>query len=242
MKIKLLLFVFAIPLLCMSQTARVDSLAVRVLDRMSDIIGELNSCSFNLAVSYDATGEYGLEKRFVNHEVIFKGPDKMLVQTKGTDSHKGYWYNGKHLVYYSYKENNFSIIASEGGIMQTIDSINAEYDIDFPAADFFYPGFTDDLLAEFGTVVLLGNETINGKDYLHILADNSKLNFQVWVSNDALTLPQKFLITYKDQKGTPQYFAEFSNWKINGDFPDVLFDFVPPSGARKIQMLSKKSQ
>ncbi len=242
MKIKLLLFVFAIPFFSFSQAAHVDSLAVRILDRMSDVIGELNACSFNLAVTYDSQGEYGLEKQFVNHEIIFKGPDKMLIQSKGNDFHKGYWYNGEHLVYYSYRENNFSVIESPNGIMTTIDSVHTAYEIDFPAADFFYPAFTDDLLAEFPTVVFLGNKTISGKDYLHILAENEKLSFQVWISNDALTLPQKFLITYKDQKNAPQYFAEFSEWKINPDFPDTLFDFIPPPEATQIQMLSKDDQ
>lgn len=242
MKNKILLSILLIPFGLLAQQKQIDSLAVRILDRMSDIIGDLNSCSFNLHVISDDVGQYGLEKKFSKHEVILKGPDKLLVQSNSDDFHKGYWYNGNQVIYYSYRENNYSVIDAPEGIIQTIDSIHTNYGLDFPAADFFYPAFTDDILSEFSTVVFLGNKKINGKECFHILAENDKLNFQVWISNDAMTLPERFVIIHKDQKNSPQYLGEFSNWKINPELPDSLFEFVVPPEANQIAIISKKNQ
>jgi hypothetical protein len=239
---RILLLILIIPLSVFSQASKVDSLAVRVLDRMSDVIGELNSCSYGLKVSVDKPGPYGLEKHFSENEVYLKGPDKMLVQSKGENFHKGYWYNGTHMVYYSYNEHNYSVVDAPDNIMKTIDSINTHYGVEFPAADFFYPAFTDDILAEFPTVVFLGNKKIDGKECFHILADNEKLGVQMWISNDALTLPVKLVINYKStvNGAARQYEATFFNWEINPDIPNVIFEFNAPPEARQIAIMSKK--
>ncbi len=242
MRKKFLLSVLLVPFSLFTQQKQIDSTAVIILDRMSDIIGELSSCSFNLKTATDEQGQYGLEKKFSNHEVIFKGPDKMLVQSNGDDFHKGYWYNGSEVVYYSYRENNYSVIEAPETIMQTIDSINANYGIDFPAADFFYPAFTDDILADFTTLVFLGSKKVNDKDCFHILAENDKINFQVWISNDAMTLPERFAIIYKDLKDSPQYLGEFYNWKVNPELPDSLFEFTAPPEANQIAIIAKNNQ
>jgi hypothetical protein len=207
---------------------------------MTDVIGELNSCSYNLSVSVDKPGPYGLEKHFSESEVYMVGPDKMLVQSVGQDYHKGYWYNGKHMVYYSYRENNYSVVDAPDNIIKTIDTIHANYGVEFPAADFFYPALTDDILEDFTTVKFLGHTTINGKDCFHILADSDKLGFQVWISNDALTLPTKFVITYKDKSSQRQYEGTFTNWQINPDLPAAIFEFNPPPEAKQIAILPKK--
>ncbi|MHA3788887.1 DUF2092 domain-containing protein [Flavobacterium hauense] len=225
-----------------SQTAKVDSLAVIVLNRMSDIIGSLHSCSFTLNTAYDESGEHGLEKKFCEHVVLMKGPDKMLVQARGENFHKGYWYNGEQIIYYSYDQNNYSVIDGQNTIMETIDHVHDNYGIDFPASDFFYPTFTDDVIAFSSTVAYLGKKKVEGKDCFHVFTESPTRIVQIWVSDDAYNLPLKFLIIYKDKENSPQYIASFSDWKINPDLPDALFDFNPPPMANEIKMINKSTQ
>ncbi|RDI04450.1 DUF2092 domain-containing protein [Flavobacterium sp. AG291] len=242
MRKTLLLFSVLISFASYSQAAKVDSVAVLILDRMSDVIGGLNSCSFKLNVSQDVTGDIGLEKKFSDDEVMFKGPDKMLVQLKGDDNHKGFWYNGRHLVYYSYTENNYSVLEVPSTIIETIDAVHDEYGVDFPASDFFYPTFADDILADFTSVTFLGRKTVDGEDCYHILADSKNQSVQLWISDDAMNLPLRFLVIYKDKPNSPQYMGVFSDWKINPDLPDALFDFNEPPLATEIVMLKKSNQ
>ncbi|WP_417354571.1 DUF2092 domain-containing protein [Flavobacterium sp.] len=239
---KYLLLALFIPFVMFAQNTKVDSIAVLVTDRMSDVIGDLTSCSFKMEASMDETGQYELEKRFTSYQVYLKGPNRLLVQARGDKSHKGYWYNGEHLVYYSYRENNYSVIAAPDSTLTAIEKIHNDYGIEFPAADFFFPAITDDILENFPVFVYLGSKYINGKECFHLMADNDKMNFQVWVSNDAYTLPMKFSITYKDREGTPQYNATFSEWSLNPDLPDVLFDFIPPPDAGQIAILPMQDE
>jgi hypothetical protein len=217
-----------------------DSTAILIIDRMTDVIGDLQSCSFHLNVSTDVPDtQYSLVKKFNSDDVYMEGPDKMLVNVHGYKGHRQFMYNGNQLAYYSFDENNYGIIPAPNTIIKTIDSIHAMYDIDFPAADFFYPAFTDDLLENVDTLLFLGIVQIEDKEYLQILASNKGTTYQFWINNDAYDLPAKFVITDKTKPGYPQYQATFSDWIINPDLPDAMFDFQPPPGASRLQILSK---
>jgi hypothetical protein len=237
-----LCFFQAIPsiVFAQDQDENIDPVAVYIMDHMSDIIGELTSCSYRLSTETDENHyQHGLIKHFGTHEVFMVGPDKMLVNTRNQHGHRGYWYDGDTLAYYSYTENNYGMIDAPANIISTIDSLYQTYDIEFPAADFFYPTFTDDMLDNFSKIIYLGNKIVEGKNCFHILASNEDMNIQLWVTDDALNLPYKFVITYKDQEPALQYQATFSNWEINPDLPTAIFEFIPPEGAREITIAPK---
>lgn len=223
-----------------AQQAKSDSAAVVLMDRMSDFIGELQSCSYTLNVEEDMMSEDNIMvKKFSEDAVYMVGPDKMLVSKNASKGHQSYLYNGTQLAYYSHNENNYGIIDTPDNIIETIEKVNADYDLEFPAADFFYPEFTDDLIASSTEIKYIGKSMVNGKECFHIMAIGTDFDFQFWISNDAFNLPMKFVYVYKNKKGVPQYEGTFSDWKINPVFPDAMFNFLPPAGAKQITIVAK---
>lgn len=238
---KILLFFIGITFSLQSwtQTPRVDTVAVMILNRMSDVIGDLHSCSFTLKSSADEQDqEFGLVKHTGTSDVYMTGPDKMLVHAYGDKGHRGFWYNGSQFVYYSFDENNYAIVDAPPDIISTIDAINQDYGVEFPAADFFYPTFTDDILGQFATIVYLGKKKIDNQECFQILATNKDLSVQFWIANDAFNLPQKFIIIYKNE-GNKQYEATFSNWQLNPETPVSIFEFMPPPKATEIAIMPR---
>ena len=239
MKNYYLFFALILPLFISAQTKKVDPIAIQILDHMYDVIGELESCTYNLSSSQDIKDpDHGWIKIYNEDEVIMKGPNKMVVIIDGNIGKKGYWYNGKKVIYYSYSENNFSLLNAEKNIIATIDKIHSNYGIDFPAADFFYPKGTDNILDHFDTLKYLGKKMIDNKECFHIKASNKIMDVQYWISNDAYTLPKKYLIVYK-KENNKQYEATFSNWVLNPVLPNAVFEFSPPAKAVQINMLAK---
>lgn len=238
-KILLILILLTGTLLVRAQERHVDTVAVMIIDRMASVIGELNSCSFTLQSTEDIRHyDYGLVKRTETSKVYLAGPDKMHVDTRGDKGHRAFWYNGASVIAYSFDENNYAAIDAPDNIISMIDSIHKDYGIEFPAADFFYPTFTDDILDNFDTLVYLGRKSINDRECAHILATNPNMSVQMWFSSDAFTLPQKFVILYKNE-GNRQYEASFSDWKLNSDIPAAAFDFLPPPAARKVSIMRR---
>lgn len=240
MKNYLLLFALIFSIGISAQTKQYDPIAIQIFDHMSDVIGELESCTFNLASSSDIIDpDYGLIKNYMNSSVVFSGPNKMAAQINGNKGHKGFYYNGEKVVFFSYTENNYAIIDAPENTIATIDTLHFDYGINFPAADFFYPAFTDDMMSDFETIKYIGKKTINNKECFHIKAENESMIVQYWISNDIYKLPKKYLIIYKDNNNL-QYESTFSNWELNQTIPDAIFEFTPPAKAKKIKILAKK--
>jgi len=242
MKIKLIVFLFILfNYSAIAQKENVNENAVAILDNMSSFLGDLSACSFTLNSSYDTRdNELGLLKKFVINQVNFTGPDKFLVDIKSDNAHKGFWYDGRKVAYYSYTENNYGFVEAPDKIIEAINMLNIDYGIDFPAADFFYPTFTDDLINSCSKIDYLGTSSVNGVDCFHIACKGSNMDLQFWISNDALFLPIKYIINYTNDKvHVGQYQGDFSNWKINPSLPNALYSFIPPSSASLLKIVPR---
>lgn len=223
----------------LGQTKQHDPVAILLIDRMADMIGELESCHFTIHNSRDITDTQGLRiKQFTHYEVYMSGNDKMLVNAYGPQGHRALWYNAGVLAHYNQAENNYGVLQVPEHTIDMIDSVSKWYQLEFPAADFFYPTLTDDLLAHADQLRFLGQVNMNGTDCFHILASNKDMTMQFWISNDAWNLPARFAITYISQPGHPQYEAAFSNWQVNPKLPIAMFNFEPPPGSAKVRILA----
>lgn len=218
----------------------IDEVAVSLLDKMSDVIGDLESCTFKLVKDEDFINNDGMvERRRTRTTSYFKGPDRFTIRTVGNKGNKGYWYNGQTLTYYSFDENNFVVLPTPNTSIATIDSLHVTFGMRFPAADLFYPSFTDDVIEAFDRVKFAGMKQIDGNDYFHVVAENKQLIFQLWIGNDGFYLPQMFAYTIKgDQPRTVS--ASFEVWELGVELPDPMFEFTPPDGARLISIMAKE--
>jgi hypothetical protein len=221
------------------ETKTIDSTAVYILDKMSAIIGGLESVNFHLTNSEDKLdADNNIIKHYSTSDIYFSGSNKLMVKTERDEGKMGFWYDGLLLTYYNFDENNYVSLEAPETTMEMIDEMNKNYNFLFPAADFFYPTFTDDIIEHFDTVKLLGEKTIEGEECYHILASNENLNVQIFISNKTHLLPKHFVIIYKN-KSNLQYQSTFSNWNLNLSIPDAAFDFLPPPTAKLISILKK---
>lgn len=224
-----------------TQDGQVDPVAVLVLDKMSDLIGDLESCSFTLSTRQDINDpDHGWVTQHSTSTMIFDGPDKMHVHRTGEKGQEGFWYNGEEVSFYSYDQNNFVRVAAPETTLATIDTLNVVYGTEIPAADFFYPAFTDDLLEAFPTILYLGKKPVGNDNCYHIKASNDEMEVQFWISDQAYKLPIRYSIVYKNNSNM-QYETHFSNWDLNPVIPPSVFDFMPPKNAKPIKILAQNN-
>ena len=213
-------------------------MAVAILDKMSAMIGELTSCSVNIQSNYDISSkELGLIKHSDEQQLFLHGPNQLLLKSDGDQGSRDFYFDGKTLTYYSMDKNQYGQIDAPMNIVEMIDTVNKMYGIEFPAADFFYPTFVDDMLADSKTLVYLGLTKVDGKECYHIAGTTNDKTYQFWIADDAFTLPLKMVVIYTDKEMHPQYEATLSDWQINPSLPDALFTFTVPHRARKIKLM-----
>lgn len=236
-----MLFVMHVQAQETTKDEQVDPVAVLILDKMSDLIGDLESCTFNLSTRQDVNDpDHGWITHHSTSTLMFDGPDKMHVHKNGEKGQEGFWYNGKEVSYYSYDQNNFVRIQAPETTLATIDTLNAVYGSEIPAADFFYPAFTDDLLEAFPTILYLGKKSVGDDNCFHIKASNEEMEVQFWISDKAYILPVRYSIVYKNNSNL-QYETHFTNWDLNPVIPASVFEFMPPKNAKSIKILAKNN-
>ena len=213
-----------------------DTEAVAYLDDLSDAIGGLNSCSYTLNV----INSKSKDSVFVNeHDVYMRGPDKMHITSKGTKGVKAYWYDGKQFSYFTYNKNIYDTVSAPGNIIAAIDFLHNKYGIDFPAADFFYPTFTDDIIDNYNNVLMMEDETIDNVDCAVVEASNDNEFVKIWIEK-ATKLPYKMSI--ENAENSDKYYeAVFANWVLNPKLPDVLFKFTAPEGSSRKELQVKNN-
>jgi len=218
--------------------SRIDTVAVSILDRMSATIGELKSCTATVKSNYDVSNQdLGLVKHTDVEHVYVGGPDKLLIRSEGDKGNKYMIYNGKTLCYYSLDKNHYAETNVPGTLMEMVDYMNKDYGIVFPLADFFYPTFVDDILADASSLVMLGTTKVEGKECFHIAGTSKDKTFQFWINaDDPYYLPVKMVIVYTDKPMNPQFEATYCDWQVNPDLPVSIFDFHAPPNAKKIKL------
>ena len=227
-----------------AQTASVEPAALTILNHMADNIGALHSCRFHLDAAHDVYDAEisAMVKRHDSYDVYLVGPNKMLVNSTGDGGHRGCWYDGKTIYFYSYDENNYARVLSPPTILAAIDSMNEAYGIDFPGADFISPTFVKDLLTQSKRVVYRKTVEIGGKDCFHVVATGPDQDWEIWVANDATGLPVKYVIRDKGKNSGNEYEGQFSDWQMNPDLPSTMFDFPQPPGAHEVKILARNAK
>jgi len=224
------LFLFS----CSSDPKVYDERAIASFDALSETIGKLESCSYtlNTFVSKKTGEQYTNE-----HDVYMRGPNKMYIHSDGTKGERSYWYDGKTMGYFNFAKNTFDTIPALENIVKTIDVLHHKYGIDFPAADFFYPTFTDDMIDNFDQILFFGDETLDGVDCSVSKSVNDKYLVHIWIDKKT-DLPHKLVISNVNNS-LGYYEAVFSNWRENPVLPDILFEFKPPQHSTRVALKIK---
>ncbi|MFB9053474.1 DUF2092 domain-containing protein [Formosa undariae] len=244
MKKYLTLFVLSVlPLSMMAQNVekQIDLDAIILFDQMGEAIGELSSVSFHLSTANEfLDADKKTETKYNECDVKMVGPDKMLVKQHSKDKHSAYYYNGEVITYYSFKENNYVTVDAPNNIIDMIDFMHDNFSMDFPAADFFYPTFTDDIIENFNSIAYVGLDLLGGEECNLIKIENDNVSVKIWISAEAHTLPKQFEITYK-KKDDLKFKGTFSDWQLNPELHSDIFQFTPPASARLISILIAES-
>lgn len=154
-----------------AQVKNPDSTAIAIFDKMSEVIGEFSSTSFTLDVRNDEVDQdLGVITHFAQSKISFNGPSQLQIHSSSDKGHRGLWYADETLTYYSFKENNFAMIPSLPTTIEMIVDVHDRFGIDFPAADFFFPTFTDDILQNFDHLNFVGLRKMAGVECFYIIA------------------------------------------------------------------------
>jgi hypothetical protein len=218
--------------------------AMTILKNMGEYLARAQHFSVTIRDGYDAVQESGQKIEFGEvRKVTVSRPDRLRIEVERSDGKKGLViFNGQDLTVYTAKNNFYATVSKPGNLDELIKYAMDDLKIRVPLAMLLLsalPSQLDDLVVSADYVE---TTTITDVPCDHVAAETSRgVDFQAWIAQGSEPLPRRIVITYKEEPGQPQFWADFSNWNLAPEFSDALFTFTPPEGAERIEFLTAVS-
>ena len=217
--------------------ALIDPDATRLLQAASAQLTAAKAFSFKAEIWEDAVlfDHKITTSRTADFQV--RRPDRLQIEVRSPKRSRGFWYDGKSLTLLSRTENLYGTIAVPETIDKVLDAANDKFGLNFPLEDLLVADLYASAMEGIKGGIAFGKVTVLGTVCQHIAFSTDVVDWQLWIEDGAKPLIRKLVITYKLEPAAPQYTAIFSDWKLTGELPDKIFEFTPPKGSAKIEVM-----
>lgn len=215
--------------------------AIDAVTAMGEHLRSLESFEIRANIAYDdVVNEDVLIQR--NEEVIasVRRPNGLAVSIDGADFHRSIIYDGSQVTIYGANTGLFAQFEAPTTIRETLARAAERHDLEIPFADLFYWGTDEDDLAEIVAAAHVGPAKIGGKLCDQYVFTQEDVSWQIWITQGDEKLPCKITIVDTTQPAKPQY-SSVIEVTPNKTFDAATFAFVPPAGARKIQIYTAEA-
>jgi hypothetical protein len=213
-----------------------EAQASAILMRMADFLGGQQSFSVSVRSGYDAVQKSGQKVEFGDmRKVTLSRPDRLRMEGERSDGVKTLTvFNGKEVVLIDETRNVYATAPQPGGLDDTIVYFVKDLGMQLPLAVLLVSQLPAEVKARVRSVDYVEMTNIHGSPSHHLAARTDMVDFQMWVADGDRPLPLRVVITYKQAKGEPQFWAQFSDWNLAPALDDSTFLAKPPDGAQKI--------
>ena len=216
--------------------------AMTILKNMSEYLAKAERFSVTIRDGYDAVQASGQKIEYGEiRKVTVSRPDHLRFEIERSDGEKGLViFDGKEITVYTAKKNVYATVSRPGTLDQAIKYAVDDLKVRVPLALMLVSTLPSELDKLVVSADYVETTTITDVPCDHVVARTSTgVDFQVWVAQGSEPLPRRVVITYKDETGQPQFWADLSNWNLAPEVSDALFTFTPPNGADRIQFLTE---
>lgn len=205
---------------------------------MAQKLAKAKNFSVFIDMKYDSAQPSGQSLEFSElRRVQVSRPNKFRIDTKKGDGElTGAIFDGSRITQYNLSDNVYAQVKRPGTIDDTIRYVVGELGVRVPLARLLVTTLAEELMALSGdNLEYVELNTLKTPPTYHIAGRTDDVDFQFWISQNKL--PERVVITYKNEPGQPQFRATFSKWNLNSMIPASEFVFVPAKGAENIQVL-----
>jgi hypothetical protein len=221
----------------------IDPHADGLLKRMGDYLAQAQSFSVNAEVWEDI--QVSSEQRIQATRTIelqVRRPNLLHAEVRSARRNRGLFYDGKSITLLNRVQNFYGTITAPGSLDEAMDVACERFGITMPLEDLIVSDPYRSVMQKAVSGSDLGPVTVLGVPCEHLAFSLGTVDWQVWIKDGAKPVPRKIVFTYKDEEGSPQYTAIFTDWDFETKLPDFLFNFEPPAGASKISVAEIKAQ
>jgi hypothetical protein len=208
-----------------------------LMRRMSDRLAQVSALAIEAEEVYDEVPADRPRTQLTSiRRVAMRRPDRLVSDTSGDACNRALWYDGRTASSLDREQN----VWTSGAVPPTVDGafdwIFDQTGTVIPLADFLYADVYDRMMGQVQRGVYLGVHEAAGVPCHHLSFEQATIDWQLWIDAGPDPLPRKLVIAYKTEDEVPQYSVTIRKWNVKADLPEALFRFVPPSGAKRVEI------
>src|SRR6266403_2857419 len=216
--------------------------AVPILKKMSEYLAQTERFSVVVRDGYDVVQESGQKLEFGEvRKLTVRRPDHLRIEVERSNGEKGVViFDGKDITVYLANQNVYAISPRPGSLDQAIKYVVGDLKVRVPLAMMLLSTLPSELDNRVASADYVEKTTISDVPCDHLAVRTAGgVDFHVWIAQGDQPLPRRIVITYKDETGQPQFWADLSDWNLAPEISNALFTFTPPNGAERIQFLAE---
>jgi hypothetical protein len=207
-----------------------------LLLRMADLLGKTQRLSVTVHAAYDTVQASGQKVEWNEVRTLaLSRPDRLRMEAEKSNGARSLVvFDGKEISTYDEAGRSYAQAPQPGGIDETLVYFVRDLGMRMPLAALFLSRSATELDRRVRSVEYVEKTGILGAVAHHLIGRTDTVNFQVWITDGDLPLPQRIVLTYAGAPGQPQFRASFSAWNLAPTPADSLFTFTLPTGASRI--------
>ncbi len=217
-------------------TTDVEEEALALLRQSMVFVSKAPSFQLSAEIGFDVIQESGQKIEFgATRQVTIRRPDKARIEFTRRDGVNGaIVFDGKKLLVFNNDDKVYAQTPLEGDIDQAFDTMAEELQMPVPMRDFFANAPFEVLAEKLTSGFYVGEAVVAGIPCDHLAFRNDRVDFQIWIATGDKPLPRRFVISYRQEEGQPQFWVQFLKWDLAPEVPDTLFSTKAPEGAELI--------
>jgi len=197
-------------------------------------------------VSTEATGERVLaDGQKLQHtataDLDLDGRHKLRAVMRSARAERVLIYNGKTVTLYTPAQKYYSTVDFVGTNGELIEQLEIRYGVQLPLSDLFVFGTPAAQFDKIESAMNAGQDFIDDDLCDHYAFRQGKIDWQIWISAGGKPLPRKIVITNRADEARPQS-VSLLDWNLKPTFTDAAFKFTPPKGAKKVEIVPRKTK
>jgi hypothetical protein len=215
----------------------VEPRADAILKAMGERLAGLPRVAFEAEETFDEVPDGKPRVQLSNlRRVAVERPARFVADAEGDTLHRAAWYDGKTATILDKAHNVYGQVEVPPTIDAALDDLAERYGIEPPLEDLLYADPYAVLTEGVLSGRYLGLHRAAGVLCHHLVFVQDTIEWQIWIDAGDDPLPRKFVITYVQERGEPQYAATIHKWNLAPTFPEDLFEFRAPPGAERVEL------
>lgn len=215
--------------------------AMEQVMRMANFLAQLKEFSFTLQTGYDVVQESGQKIEFGEHrKLTIVRPERFRSEVERSDGESSMTvFDGKTVTVFSPKLKMYASSELQGDIDAAIRHFVGDLKMRMPLAMLLVTTLPKELEQRMLGADIVETSALQGTPCVHVAGRGETVDLQVWVPTTGDPLPRRIVLTYKNEEGQPQFWANFSDWNVAPNPPATLFSLDIPKDAQRIEFLSR---